>query len=447
MAILNATDRETFQLLYRAFNGDMTALEKLFGDGMDSTGTRTDLTDLVARDSVNFPNGSTCFVIAENETYQLDTANSFTAFSPLIIGRTVASGRWFRRSKAYVVGNFTMWVSPFSGPTAGFGPHLLYGYTPGQLLASSNAPGDIVLDLSAALPATNSMFDVLVDNLNNVWVASFASGHSVAAGQSIKLALSSILQSGAPTPAVRLSAVPGTSITEVWASAGFDKTNALWIAQPSHGTFGVATFLKYGAPSYALTGAPTPDISITLQATPASPDSGFFTFDSAGNLWLSVGVTIAGVTGLRMISAAQLGASSAALVPAVNWSGALWNTQNPQGIAFGPTGDLWVADFNNNTLKSYDARAAASGNQAPLLTITSASLNGPDGIAFDASGNLWVTNDNDGRSMRFAAADLTTSGAKVPPVIISPPNITFGNMVAFANNPQRSGLLPSGLPL
>jgi len=444
MQVTTTADGVTYELLGGLLDANWVPVNT----GLLTNVIRASLADLVASDLPGLPNGCRAYVIDQGEFYTLDTTNAFAAYSPLIIARTAGTGRWFRRSKAYVVGNFTMWQLPFSGPAAGFGANVLNGYTPGQLLATSGAAADIVIDLSGVVSPNSSPFDVLVDGLNNVWVTTFDTHHTAATGASYKFALSSILQSGTPAAAVTLNEPAGSGVTSLWASMGFDRQNQLWVAFPTHGSLGIATFLKYGQPSYALGGTPVPDVTITLATATgiASPDTTFFTFDAQGNLWASIGATITG-TGIFMIAASQLQASNAALVPAVRWIGALWNTQDPQGIAFGPSGDLWVADFAGNTLKSYDTRNPVTGNQAPLLTITSTALNGPDGICFDRDGNLWVCNDNNNTHLKFAAADLTSSGAKVPTVILSPPNVSFGNIVAFANNPQRSGLVPSGAPI
>lgn len=393
--------------------------------------------------------GSMVYVAEQGEYYQLDATNTFAVHPTLVIAAT-GGGRWFRRSKAYVVGNFTMWVCPFGGPSAGFGANVINGYTPGQQIVAGTT-ADIVLDVSAAFTNDQAVFDVVVDNLNNIWVTSFDDHHSAATGRSAKYLLKDILASGAPTASVVINQ-PAAAITSVWASLGFDKQNNLWAAFPKHGTGGIATFLQYGQYSYSISGTPNPRISITLAAGNAvgqlpnpSPDTAFFAFDADGNLWAAIGTSGGGIF---MISKEQLLSGTTSLFPAVRWEGSNFTGMDAQGLAFAPNGDLWVADYANSSLKSYDVRNPVSGNQAPLLTITSAgNLNGPDGICFDGSGNLWVANDNDSKVLKFAAADLSTGGAKTPVVVITPPNISFGNMIAFPNNPQRSGLVSSGAPI
>jgi hypothetical protein len=89
------------------------------------------------------------------------------------------------------------------------------------------------------------------------------------------------------------------------------------------------------------------------------------------------------------------------------------NPSNFGDIAFDGSGNLWVADYNNNsvlvlpkaTLGGSNAYAIATGSgasfpvansNAGLATNTSYVFASPEGVGFDGSGNLWVGNNNDG---------------------------------------------------
>jgi sugar lactone lactonase YvrE len=236
-----------------------------------------------------------------------------------------------------------------------------------------------------------------------------------------------------------LTANSGGPTDAVWYTQSFDKYGNLWVNDSGHGTFGVGNFLMYRAAKYGVTGSPVPDIQITLQASPASTEVNGFAFDASGNLWFGCGAAIVGVQGVRMLTAAQLLSSNAAAVPTVIWSGSNFNMY-VTGVTFDQAQNLWVADYFNSRIRKYSIVGAVSGNPAPLLTITAPGyMNGPDGLTFDPAGNLWVANDNDNRFLRFAAADLATSGAKIPTVVLQPGNIPFGNIVALPRDPQRSG--------
>lgn len=415
-----------------------------FSSFQGATAIAADLAALATNDSPSLPNGYAVFVVSENETYQLDTVNPLTTSSPLIVARGGASGagKWYRRSRAYVVGNFTLWVAPFGGSA---GQNIIAGFTPGQLQSSNSSPADILLDLNAVLdPTVNRVADVVTDEQGNLWVQSFLHPHPPQPnGDSLKLALKDCLASGSPTPLVHLTGI-GTNIptNSIWTSAAFDKQNSLWIAYPSHGTFGVATFLKYGPPTYGHSGAPEPDIRITLSSV--SADTAYPCFDGSGNLWASVYYINEGpVGGVVMLAEAQLRASSSSLTPAVFWKGSNFTQAGPGGIAFGPNGLLWVVNYQDNTVKGFDPRSPQSGNPAPVLTVTSTTFNGAWNITFDPSGNLWICNFNDNKIMMFTRAQYESGGLLVPTVVLNQPTITTPMALTFPGNVQRSGLIRS----
>lgn len=401
----------------------------------------------------NYPDGSLVYVLAERESYRLDAASVFTASSPLIVAAP-GGGVWFRRSKQYVVGNFTLWACPFGGHF-GTGESKIGGFTPGQLVASNaNAP-EIVLNLAADFPpATTTITAISTDLLGNIWVTGF-SNNALTAGAIKKYRLQDILASGTPSAAVSIALTPPTSMSNI--TAAFDKQNNLWILYGKGGTFGGATLHKFNQATYALSGSPTPDVTLALfnpGVAPATANAEGLSFDSEGNLWISIGFT-AGVGpagGMLMLAASQLNVSNAALVPAVFWSGSNFAAASGslimKGSAFGPTGLLWVTSYAGSKVFAWDPRAPTSGNPAPLITLTSTTFNGPISLAFDTAGNLWVANDNNSLIYRLPVASLAASGAVVPDVILSQTGmLAFPSEITFPNNPNRSGFLTSGVPV
>ena len=61
------------------------------------------------------------------------------------------------------------------------------------------------------------------------------------------------------------------------------------------------------------------------------------------------------------------------------------NLRSPQGLAFDSSGNLYAANYGNNTLSQFNASGAYVSN------ITT-NLIGPAGLAFDSSGNLYAAN-------------------------------------------------------
>ncbi len=421
-------------------------MSKYFGGGGEGSLTsgiiRDNLAALTSLDNSSFPNGVTAYVIAEREYYQLDTLNPLTTYSPLIVARGSGNGKWYRRSRAYVVGNFTLWCQSF-----GFGGA---GYTPGQLLVSGNTEPDIKLNLGP-LPAGVGQQELLPDNLGNLWLATNDGANS---GTRIrKYLLKDCLVSGSPVASVSLT--PPAALTES-GSIIFDRQGGLWSCNGLHGTFGSFAVVRYGQRAYSRTGGV---ITRTLSATapavvPTTSNQQDMLFDNDGNLWATVltGDATGPNGGICMYTAAQVLAGGLNTAPTVLWSG---SNLSPPGAALGatsqlalaPNGLLWVSCFGiSSTIKAWSISGAVSGNPAPAITLTSASFGRPYGIEFDRDGNLWVSAGNASRICRVPAASLAVSGAVVPDVIITPTLTALTNRLHFPNNPDRCGLLPTGSP-
>lgn len=98
----------------------------------------------------------------------------------------------------------------------------------------------------------------------------------------------------------------------------------------------------------------------------------------------------------------------------------------PAGIAFDPSGNMFIADSNNNVIRRVDAStqvittfagtgaASYSGDGGPAA---SAQLNHPTHVVFDAVGNLYVTDANNARIRRVDTNTLiitTVAGNGIP---------------------------------
>src|SRR2546428_781092 len=88
----------------------------------------------------------------------------------------------------------------------------------------------------------------------------------------------------------------------------------------------------------------------------------------------------------------------------------------PQGIALDGTGNIYVANINNNSITVY--ATGASGNATPTATIAGGNtgLSFPVGIALDGAGNIYVTNFR-GNSITVYAA--WASGNATPTATIA----------------------------
>jgi sugar lactone lactonase YvrE len=93
----------------------------------------------------------------------------------------------------------------------------------------------------------------------------------------------------------------------------------------------------------------------------------------------------------------------------------------PNAVTFDSSGNLWVADQNNNRVLEYKApfsthEAASlvigqSGFTGSAAATSSTGLSGPTGLAFDSSGNLWVVDNGNSRVLEYSTPFSTGEGA------------------------------------
>ncbi len=394
-----------------------------------------------------FVTGSQVFVLDQNQFYQLDTANTFTLSSPLIVAAQ-GGGRWFRKSKEYVVRNFTLWSQSYGVGIA--------GWTPGQLLASGTQDPDIIVTITGLIQ-TGSNSGIVNDNLGNVWVTDNNAFNAIRA---LKIDLKNCLNTGTVAASVILNVPistvgsgPGSSEAS---SIIFDNRGNLWVGNGTHGTFGQASFARYGERDYQLSGG-NPSGRLTVNGSsavnPSISNQQDSVFDSKGNLWLAAAFTSnigAGINGgLAMFTPAQQEVGELC-IPAIFWTGSNFNGTGlgaTAGLAIGPGGFIWVSDTVGNRIQAWDIKTPTSGNPAASIIITCATFNACYGLAFDSSGNLWIQNGADNKLQRIPAASLTTSGLKVADIVINPATAQLFSNLTFANNPDRTGLQPSGAPV
>ncbi len=191
----------------------------------------------------------------------------------------------------------------------------------------------------------------------------------------------------------------------------FDAAGNLWVSN-----YGNNTVAEFTAAQLASTGTPTPAVVLSSTSTSLDGPVGL-AFDRTGNLW------VADYTGrtLNEFTAAQLVASGAP-APKVTISATGNALQNPEELAFDTQGNLWSASTTTNQVQEYSlAQLVASGSPVPAVTLTAngTSIDDPVGVAFDGSGNLWVSNYLNSTVVEFAHAQLAANGSPVPAVTLA----------------------------
>jgi hypothetical protein len=89
------------------------------------------------------------------------------------------------------------------------------------------------------------------------------------------------------------------------------------------------------------------------------------------------------------------------------------------GLAYGPDGRLYLADYSNDAIVVVDAADLASdGTVTPAAVITHAGLAGPMGGAFDSNGSLWVASYSDDTVLRFDGVVGASGPTDLAPALV-----------------------------
>jgi uncharacterized protein YjiK len=191
-------------------------------------------------------------------------------------------------------------------------------------------------------------------------------------------------------------------------------TATVSVVAPGTGTptGGTVTFLDYGTAigTATLTGGTATFTSSTLGYGIHQLASSY-----AGNpgLYWPSSTPAYGLTALSIISTAA-GAGVADGVPATATI-----LSNPQGVATDSAGDLFIADTSDNRVREVNhstgvittvAGTGIAGYSGDGSQATAAMLSGPDGVAVDSSGNLYIadTNNNRIRKVVLSTGVITT---------------------------------------
>jgi sugar lactone lactonase YvrE len=293
----------------------------------------------------------------------------------------------------------------------------LVGYTAPQLETSMSAPPAIVI---AAWPelTTGQLSVAAFDAHGNLWALSDLTGTV------LEFTADQLASSGIITPAVVLSVSEGT-IYPLISGLAFDASGSLWVARSN------GTIVQFASSELAISGAPTPNVTLTIDATGLA-------FDSSDNLWLTASNKV------MMLAASQLAADgSPAPTVTLNDVAGSGSSHGTRDLAFDAAGNLWASITLDNKLVEFSrGQLAVSGSPVPAVTLSStgATLSDPRGLAFDVSGNLWVANWTGDAVVEFTASQLTSSGAPVPNVIVRNSSSVFRGPSGLAFNPHAPNL-------
>jgi streptogramin lyase len=142
-------------------------------------------------------------------------------------------------------------------------------------------------------------------------------------------------------------------------------------------------------------------------------------FDKSHNLWV-VSIDPDEVVEFTPAQLKQLNKNSAP-TPGVIITDSSGGGYAGRGCSFDPNGNLWIADFANDSLDELSKAQLAAGSASEPFNevITSSDLDETDFVTFDSRGNAWATGAGLNKIVEFSSSQLTSSGDKSPAVVLS----------------------------
>jgi sugar lactone lactonase YvrE len=215
----------------------------------------------------------------------------------------------------------------------------------------------------------------------------------------------------------------------------FDSSGNLWVADAGHNRV-----LEETSPGGKTAVNTALGQSNLLSGRPALTQAGIdnpsgMAFDSSGNLWMT---DTNNNRVLEFAAPISSGESATTVLGQSDFttdglSAAQSGMTNPAGVAFDSSGNLWVADSNDNRVLEFkppfsNGMAASVVLGQPSLTstityTTASGLNFPSSVAFDSSGNLWVADGGNNRILEYKAPFGTGMSASL---VIGQANLTVG---------------------
>jgi sugar lactone lactonase YvrE len=267
---------------------------------------------------------------------------------------------------------------------------------------------------------------MVFDNAGNVWVSDYAYDRIIRFNAPFSNGESpSLLLGQADFTTVYCPSGPSSTCVGGITGLAYDPAGDLWAADHSYDRVMEYSRFNNGEIASAVLGQTgfTTSTCAASQSGLCGPAS--VSFDKSGNLWAADGHNNRVVRFSSPISSG--GSESLVLGQSSFTASGCATTQTglcfPTDTAFDSSGNLWVADANNNRVIRFNApftigeSASIVLGQSTFTTNTCATsasgLCGPSGIAFDKSGNLWVVDLSNNRVLRFNAPFSNGESASV----------------------------------
>lgn len=298
----------------------------------------------------------------------------------------------------------------------------LSGWANGQaadaVLGQANASDNMAAGETAS--GLSSPTGLAVDSSGNLWVADTNNARVVRFPAPFTTGMSADEAIGQPAlnEASACSTHPTASCLSNTQHLAFDPSGNLWVSGDNR----ILRFPKpqtTGENADVVLGQADLDSSGAGLSAAQLQDPEQIAFDSAGNLWVaddynnralrydvpfSTGMAASIVVGQSGFNTATRATTAAGIY-------------NPTGLAIDGSGNLWLGDTGNERLLRYNAplssgmaASAVLGQSVFTSSASATSASGfqfPLGLAIDSSGNLWVADAQNNRVLEFKDAPTT----------------------------------------
>ncbi|SHO44739.1 putative NHL repeat protein [Nitrosotalea sinensis] len=278
----------------------------------------------------------------------------------------------------------------------------------------------------------NGTSGLAFDSSGNLWVADFYNSRVLEYKKPFSNGEAASLVIGQPNFTTNTSALTATGL-HFPSSLKFDSSGNLWVVDEYNDRVleytapfsnGEAATTVIGQPNFTTNNCVTTATELCVPYDLA--------FDSSGNLWVTDQDNKRVIEYTTPLSTGEAATTVIGQPNFTTNTSALTATGfiGPYGIAFDSSGNLWVTDQPGNRALEFlkgtgftNGEAATTVIGQPSFTtgtgaLTATGLNNPYGIGFDPSGNLWIVDFLNDRVLGYSLAQATVPEFPIAAILL-----------------------------